>query len=687
MKKISLLAASIGLVLGGCGGSDDNTVAPQRFAVKAIDGYLMHAEVYAGAGCKTRVGTTDLNGELQIDNQYLDQALCVKAIANKTIDSSRGIVTKSFELKAPAKSAVVSPLTDLVVDRMAADSTLTVNAAQAAVTASFAALNSDAAVIFGDYIEEAAKGNPAAKRITVIGETLVDKGEMAKDKLEQLIEIVAEKADDDDLEDFNPVIGGDGNFTANHRPYITLSKAEQDKLEEIEIELGADIEPISLATAFADKDNDSFTLSVQDEDGQALAALGLAFDPDTQMLTGKPLNAGEIELHVYATDVHGARSYPLEIDIDVNSPNLPPVVDTKELAEIQLELDKLAAVQGVAIDKTVDLDDLFDDEDDDNLRLTVAAQIPGVELTVVQLDDLKISGTPTTAGEFTITLTANDGINASVSTELTLKVADNGVTPEPSHPLVGKTWYVTEYGSDNGLVETTHERVWCDTYRFSNGSVLMNERSLANLTECSDDATVEVGQYEVMDGQLKVTLVMEDGAEETSDIGVSDALAGVGEHAKVVTIDGERYTFFANEDDAEKRLDIESDEQASDRSFAAELPAMGELEYQLGMITLQMQPQGNGEVTTSVFFDVAGADFTCAEAREFYQMVLTDGDTYMPMQFSEGQESHKYCVANAHFTPVKDTVYSIIGYVSEGDAALVETIKANIKWTGQGNNE
>lgn len=689
MKKVSLLAASIALVLGGCGGSDDNSVAPQTFPVKAIDGYLSNAKIYVGDKCETLVGTTDINGVANVDLQYKDQKLCVKAIAGETLDSSRGIVTKNFELKAPADSAVISPMTDLVVDKMAADTSLTAATAQQEVAKQFGSLGTDSDTLFGDYIAKAQTGDKAAQGITVIGETLVDDGDKAKDNLEQLVGVVADKveSDDDDLEDFDPVIGDDGNFVSNHRPHITLTEAEQDKLEEIQIEWGADIEPISLAAAFADKDNDSFDLIVQDEDGQSLASLGLMFDEQTQVLTGKPVKAGDIELHVYATDSHGARSYPLEIEIDVNSPNLPPVVDAGDKTEIQQALNELALTQGNAVNQVIELDDLFDDEDDDNLKLTVTADIPGLTLTIVQQDELKISGTPTTAGEYSFTVSADDGKNTQVNTELTLSIADNGVAPEPGHPLEGKTWYVLEYGSDDGAAGSAHARVWCDTYKFSNGKVFMNQRSLENLTECSIDAKVEMGTYKLEDDKLMVSFPMEDGEVETSEVVAKDALKGIGAGAKQVAIHGERYTFFANEEDAEKRLDIDSDDTADERSFNAELPAMTDAMYQLGTLSLQMSENNDGSVQASIFFDVEGADFTCEEAQEFYHVTITDGVEQLSMSAYEGEEENIFCSFGTSFTPVKDTVYSIIGEVTQGDESLVEPVKANIEWTGIGDND
>ncbi|MBW3166443.1 putative Ig domain-containing protein [Ferrimonas balearica] len=423
MKKISLLAASIALVLSGCGGSDD--AAPEvSFTVKAIDGYLVNAEVYAGEQCDTLIGTTDVEGNIKVPAKHKGEALCVKAIEGKTLDSSRGLVTKTFELKAPADSAVVSPMTNLVVAKMA-DGMTTQADAEAAVVEQFTALGTTSEQLFGDYIADAAKGDKTAQGITVIGETLVDET-VQDDVLDQLIDIVADKveSDDDDLEDFDPVIS-DGVVTENHRPAIALTEAEQDALEAIEIDLGDAIDTIELAGAFIDRENDAITLSVVDEEGRALDKLGLAFNATTNTLTGTPVEAGEIELHVYATDEHGARSYPVEIEIEVNTPNQAPTVDLEEKAELEVELAKLALSEGVAINEVIDLDDLFNDEDD-QLKLTVTTTLPGITAAIEGDDELVLKGTPSKGGDYLITVTATDGVHAAV--EAVLKVSVEAVT-------------------------------------------------------------------------------------------------------------------------------------------------------------------------------------------------------------------------------------------------------------------
>ncbi|HAS27236.1 MAG TPA: hypothetical protein DCR64_17725, partial [Vibrio sp.] len=78
------------------------TPTPQ-FTVTAIDGYLYNAEVYIGDKCDTYKGSTDQNGQLTLDltDEIVDQKVCIKAIANETIDMTRGVVVDEFTLAAP----------------------------------------------------------------------------------------------------------------------------------------------------------------------------------------------------------------------------------------------------------------------------------------------------------------------------------------------------------------------------------------------------------------------------------------------------------------------------------------------------------------------------------------------------------------------------------------------------------
>lgn len=695
MKKISILAASIGIILAGCGSDDDNSVS--SFEVRAIDGYLVNADIYAGEKCDVKVGVTNEQGIAKVDQKYQQQTICVKAIAGKTVDSDRGMVAKNFELAAPANSTVINPMTNLVVEKMQAEPSLALEDAKTAVTEQFSALNATTEQLFGDYIADANSGNEVAEGIKVIGETLVDAQIEDTDVSEQILgELVADVADKvdnkEDLDDYAPVIDKEEGFKPNHRPHIALTDEQQDKLENLTVELGQAIAPIELQGAFSDKDNDELSISVKSEDGKALSELGLFFNAKSGTLHGQPKIAKEIELHVYATDSKGARSYPLEIDIDVTSPNTAPTVDLEEKAEIEAELQQLGLTQGEAVDASIDLDELFEDIDEDSLTLIAMTDMQGINLSIEQQDSLRITGKSEFAGDFTITITAEDGKNPAVRADLKVTVANNDITPEPDlHPLEGKNWYVLEHGSDDGVDDgQDFQRVWCETYKFEDGKVLLNKRTPANLTECSEEATEAVGSYTIKGDKIEASFVMEEGEVETSTITAKPALAGIGAGAQTVAIHGERYTFFANDDDAERRLDIESDDSALARSFPIEMPSLAEQgKYNLIDVSLQMNKRGS---KVKMYFDHQGQDLTCEAVREFYTPQLTAKGLEHGLNaelLDYDNEEFKYCVAQFTIEPLPiDTIFSITGHLAfADDADIVEPIKANIEWTGVADTE
>lgn len=710
MKKISFLASAIALVLSGCGGSDDTQVAEQTFQVKAIDGYLSNAEIWVGDTCSTKVAVTSADGTAELPVKYQDQKLCVKAVVNQTMDSSRGIVTNNFELQAPAGSEVISPMTDLVVAQLAANSGMTVEAAQQAVVTKFGALGANADVLFGDYIAEAAKGSKTAQGITVIGETLVDENVNIDGYLAELIKVVADKVDSDDasLADFDPVIGKDGSVSVNHRPHIVLSTSEQDKLEAISVALGDAIEPIQLAEAFADSDNNTFTLSVLPEGEAKLAELGLVFDASTGILSGTPLKAGEIELQVYATDINNARSYPLDIEIEVITSNKAPTVDSNEKVEITADLAKLALITGTAVDSVIELDELFDDADSDTLSLTVNANIPGLTLAIVQQDDLTVKGKPTAAGDFVITVTANDGKNAPVSTELKVSIAENQVTPEPTHPLEGKTWYRLEHGNYDGVEgdNLNYSRVWCDSFRYQDGKIFVNARTPENRTTCSA-ANLELtgSSYKVEGDKLIGSYRFEaDGlvSEELFEFAVLKSNDDIATGAKLMmytvtrneATKREREMWFSNKRDVEARIGIKSDDKPLKREFPMYLPAASANTDKLGKVTVQMY-KPNALPRVDVFFDNHNGEFTCKSVREFYGSVTISGDNFDgPLHQMYQPVSTSYCSENDgtvigwNLPPLAvNTVYSIILLPKASEAEWIEPVYLNVKWTGEGSNE
>ncbi|MEF1277685.1 hypothetical protein QTO05_00775, partial [Vibrio fortis] len=129
MKKVSLLAASVAFALTGCGSDGDSSGAtPSGVVITAIDGYLQHAEVWVDtdgnfeldASDKKLDVETDENGQFTLPNEHKDSVVFIKAIKDKTIDITRGLVTESFELATTSGSTIINPMTNMVVEQLEA---------------------------------------------------------------------------------------------------------------------------------------------------------------------------------------------------------------------------------------------------------------------------------------------------------------------------------------------------------------------------------------------------------------------------------------------------------------------------------------------------------------------------------------------------------------------------------------
>ncbi|MDO6684971.1 MULTISPECIES: Ig domain-containing protein [unclassified Agarivorans] len=426
MKKVSLLTAAVALALSGCGSdSNDSPSSPSLFTVTAIDGYLANADVYAGDSCELRVGATDDKGELSLSAEHADKTICIKAIAGVTVDSNRGVVVDEFELAAPAGSAVVSPMTNLVVEQMIADDSLSQEQAEAAVVDSFNSEDSDVVYteqdIFGDYIEAAESGDEKAEAVNIVGETLVDNDDVLdpseqlkviEDVSKETSEIIADPAKD--LEHYSPVVvvdptNGYEKVETNYRPYVDLEQLPAP----VSIELGESVDQ-DVSLYFNDA-NEADVLSYSMDAFDS----GLSIDSDSGIISGTPQVAGQFTLYVYASD-QKTRSYPLVLELNVSSPNQAPMVNTATQQQIQEQLLKLELRANEQVNETIDLTQLF--EDDDALIISADSNVPGLTLRVEQ-EQLLLGGTPTTRGDFVLSIGASDSINAEVRAHFAIAVA------------------------------------------------------------------------------------------------------------------------------------------------------------------------------------------------------------------------------------------------------------------------
>jgi hypothetical protein len=158
------------------------------------------------------------------------------------------------------------------------------------------------------------------------------------------------------------------------------------------------------------------------------------------------LSAGPVGITAAATDTRGnVEQYPHAIAVTV-AENGPPELDTP-IAQI------------AAIGSNVELQLVADDPDDDGLTYAAAGLPPGLSINV---DTGWISGSPTNAGTYAVTVTVDDGYGAAAQADfqwtvnpalsvnpLALEVAPKGVSyPPQSFSAAGGiapyTWSLAE---------------------------------------------------------------------------------------------------------------------------------------------------------------------------------------------------------------------------------------------------
>lgn len=709
--KLSLLATSVALALVGCGGGSsdkEEITTPTTHTITAIDGYLQNAEVWVDVNNNHQLDVddkkveslTDANGQVTLSEQEKKHAIFVKAIAGKTIDSSRGLVAKDFGLATTAGSTVANPMTNLVIKKLEEQQELSESEAKQAVVAAItetSGLEASESLIFGDYI---AVDSNEADALNVIGESLVDNAHLTLEKQLEVTTAVAKAAQeimedpDGNLDDFSPIINTDSEtitVTPNSRPtVISHPKA-------VSLDIDTALPTISVTEFFTDKDADStVTYSMfAINGGQGLTLTG-------NQISGKPTLAGNFKYHIFATDNHGAKSYPAKLNVTVTSPNNAPTVDEETKVSVAAEITSLAFEQNLAANHKVNIAGLFNDVDGD--ELTITSLVANNVLTAEVIgDELTISGTPTQHGTFALTLEAFDGVAAEKALATFSIVVIEAVEPPPSegHPLEGKTWYVLENGRsyNNDTEEFTLERVWCDSYRYQDGKVYNSTRSLSNLTSCSPADTPDTeASYTVNGNKL---IVDYDGDEITYESIDDNASNDIALSAQTViqsemyngTLEKARYTYFSDINEAQKHINIQSDGSWNKRAVQVYIPAETESTWEPVTVSVALH-----DSYAYVNFDGDNKDFTCSTYNEWFGFSsVSDGVQELGSgscstqedKPEENEETYQYASVTFNFNHELDMakIYSVILQAQESEAEFVENVKLNITWTGVTDNE
>ncbi|MCL9777484.1 hypothetical protein [Vibrio methylphosphonaticus] len=634
LSKKTLLATAIStVILSGCGGDSSETSSVPNsgsFTVTAIDGYLQNAILSVDTNndgiCDLILAEqTDANGQLNIDNKYQANQICVNAIKNQTIDSSRGPVTKAFELKAPQGSTVVTPLTNLVVQKVQAGTQLDEAKLQVVSSLTDAGLVVSAEEVFGDYVKQ------SNKHLEVIGETLVDhaQGDNGLDIAKEVADSIKDKTSDE-LTDYQPSISSDGQgsiiVTPNHRPN------QLKEYSNVTIELGQMTDSIDLTAWFNDKDGDQVTYSIETNDqGPALSIVG---DGSTIISTEATV-AGTFTYYVFATDTHSAKSRPVKLTLTVTSPDLPPTVNGPAQSELQTIFDTAELMQGIESDASYAVDTLFDDDGESEVTLSVITDAPGLIATIRPAEKiLVLTGTPSKAGAYTISVSAKDAVNADKAEAIfNISVAESNI--EVPHILEGQVLYKIE-------TDEFYNEVYCQSIKLEDGKIWFiddNEvtQPIDPLSACAEP-TIEIGRY-TSDGEtISGSYINDEGVEST--ISIKTDL--VDEQSENNTL-SPRYVVSIND------VSTSTSEQSSDIWYSEKLDAENHLDssgnvqdfvyyypmnnggYNIGKIGIELQSSD-----ADLYFESGSVNWTCNDVlSNFKTFALYDGNKQLVAQSTE----------------------------------------------------
>ncbi|PSW64418.1 hypothetical protein C0W88_14230 [Photobacterium leiognathi subsp. mandapamensis] len=372
----------------------------------------------------------------------------------------------------------------------------------------------------------------------------------------------------------------------------------------------------------------------------------------------------------------------------------PQIVDNASIKSQSIK-------QGESI-APIALTNLF--SDDTSAELKYSLESIGTSINTLSIQNNEIVGSINVAGTFSFQVFATDEDNAR-SKPITFSVTVEGneqPEPELQPNFEGKTWYVIETGSSNGTTSTTYPQTWCDSIRLENGIVYYNQRSDENRNSCSE-ANEESGTYTVKDNTFTLSFT-ENSETETLTLNVVNQKIKL-ENSEIVTLsekdNTERYTYFENKADAEKRLNVKSDGAADVRDIPTVLPTMSDAMYQLGSYSVQMYQDGETN-KVKLWLDSQNG-FSCADAGEFYQYFVLTSSTFgdKGRVYSKVPNSNIFMCTDSKENNISTAVidftipfalkvnenYSLIGSVFDRDKEALESVKLNLIWTGQSNND
>ena len=177
--------------------------------------------------------------------------------------------------------------------------------------------------------------------------------------------------------------------------------------------------------AFSDANGNALTYSA------AGIPAGLTFNTSTRVISGTPTTAGIYTVTITANDGNGGvTSNSFTVTVQANTAPTAPAIANQ------------IATTGIAFSYTVPA---FSDANGDALSYSATGIPAGLTFNT---STRVISGTPTTVGTYTVTVTANDGRGGVASNAFTISVVDQpppNRAPVVSSPLPDRWTYGTNY--------------------------------------------------------------------------------------------------------------------------------------------------------------------------------------------------------------------------------------------------
>lgn len=767
MKKVSLLAASVAIALAGCGGgSDSNTdgntgpVTPPPAGgviITGFDGYFKNAVMFVDQNnngvwdaSENILGLTNEKGQIELTEKPTGtlalQTITPNGKAQAQLigmgDKFAGVYTVDMDhpgqamahelvFRAPNNSDVISPITDLVALEMKAGKTA--EEAEAAVNLALGGTEAAPIDLFSDFVTGSDANAELHKTAQILTESKAKNPTNYEKKATEFATVASdevEKMTEEEVKDVNnkPVIEDANPESDNLVPEVitnsklivdaTVKEKEAAKIPLLKEHDDFTDVTLNLQGLFIDNDqkNGVIPTLTHDLDGTGITVSFIEGDltlSATQQLT----EPGKYSITLTATDLDSegaeldtAGKVSTVFNITIEAFNQAPVVVEAEKIALQNQIDSWDLQAGEEFHGSINVSALFEDKDGSVVSYWgTDITVKGLDIPDVDKPTQTIEGTPAkqyAAGETSFRIVVRDDEGAVAETTFTLPEVKEGVLPPPAdkHPLVGKTWYYLENGSNDGD-DTTHDysRVWCEAVKFEEGTIYGVDRTPENRTVCTEP-TANWGSYEIIGDKIIPTFTRSVNAKAGMSYEVDNALnaelISKGAQSVQFSEDGfsSLYTYFSNKADAQARITVQSEAGYEGRAFPMYLPDETEPTWNLGSVSMALTERNPGEFSSYINFDVEGKDFTCTNLEEFYrQFTLTSEDLNANSQYISGscntinENGTKYASVSFNLSGVNnlemDNVYSFIGSTYDNKGQYVENVKFSVTWTGTGDNE